>query len=133
MPEPYTYLVLELGWALPPIFLQWFVGWQFLWRQRRAWGLAILLLTVYLSLADSTALGTVWTIAPEKSLGRSIGNVPLEEIVFFLLTNTLVVQSVILLFYARELSEFWLGRVSALKLSRAPARKVPFDRAQDVP
>lgn len=103
MAESFTYLVLELGWALPPIFLQWIVGWRFLKQQRRAWLGSIFGLTLYLSLADSTALGVVWTIAPAKSLGIRFGNVPLEEVLFFLLTNTLVVQSVILMAHVREI------------------------------
>lgn len=107
MPEPFTYLALELGWALPPIVLQWAVGWRFLRREARAWLLGIFLLTVYFVLADSVALGVVWTIHPAKSLGIFFGNVPLEEVVFFLLTNTLVVQSVILIAYARELAQSW--------------------------
>lgn len=111
MPERLTYLALELGWALPPILLQWLVGWHLLWCQRRAWLLGILVLTVYLSLADSTALGIVWTIAPAKSLGIFIGNVPIEEVVFFLLTNTLVIQSVILLVQSRELRQEWRQRI----------------------
>ena len=118
MPEQFTYLALELGWALPPIILQWLVGWQFLWRQRRAWWLAIVVLTVYLSLADSTALGVVWTITPTKSLGIFVGNVPLEEILFFILTNTVIVQSVILASKARKLVQSWQCRVRAINVGR---------------
>lgn len=96
MPERLTYLLLEFGWALPPIILQWFVGWRVLWQQRHIWLSSILVATAYLALADSTALNTVWTINPYKSLGIALGNVPLEEIFFFFLTNTLVVQSFLL-------------------------------------
>ncbi len=112
MPERFTYLALELGWALPPIILQWVVGWKFLQRQRRVWLLAILIPTLYLSLADSTALGLVWTISPAQSLGIVVGNVPLEEIVFFLLTNTLVAQSILLARYGGELSREWQRKLA---------------------
>lgn len=111
MPEPFTYLALELSWALPPILLQWLVGWRLLRQQRRAWLLGIVIPTVYLALADSTALGVVWTIHPAKSLGIYFGNVPLEEVLFFLLTNTLVVQSVILAAKSREVVLGWKQRV----------------------
>ncbi len=126
MPEPFTYLTLVLGWALPPILLQWLVGWRFLRLQRRAWLLGIVIPTVYLSLADSTALGVVWTIHPAKSLGIYFSNVPLEEVLFFLLTNTLVVQSVILARDVRGLLEDWRRRVRTLQLGvpRSPKHRV---------
>ncbi len=114
MPERFTYLALELGWALPPILLQWLAGWRFLQRQRRAWLLGIFIPTVYLSLADSTALGIVWTISPAKSVGLLIGNVPVEELLFFLMTNTLVVQSVILALYFRPLYAELVARLLSL-------------------
>lgn len=117
---------LELGWALPPIFLQWLVGWHFLWRERRAWRLAIFLLTTYLSLADSTALDIAWTITPAKSLGVLLGNVPLEKILFFLLINTPIVQSVILARDVRGLAQDWTRRVHRIHLGeyRSPERTV---------
>ena len=96
MNEHFTYLALELAWALPPIALQWLVGWRSLWERRTLWCLAIIIPTCYLSLADSTALGLVWTINPARSLGLCAGNVPIEEVAFFMLTNTLVVQSILL-------------------------------------
>jgi lycopene cyclase domain-containing protein len=116
MSDHLTYIALELVWALPPIVLQWLVGWRLLQRERRAWLLAILIPTVYLALADSTALGIVWTISPAKSLGIFVGNVPVEEVVFFLLTNTLVVQSVILASKYRLLLQNWKRRVRAVSL-----------------
>lgn len=117
MSDHLTYIALELGWALPPIVLQWLVGWRLLQRERRAWLLGILIPTVYLALADSTALGVVWTISPAKSLGIFVGNVPVEEIAFFLLTNTLVVQSVVLASKYRLLLQSWKARVRAVSTS----------------
>lgn len=115
MAERYTYLALELGWALPPILLQWLVGWRFLNHQRRAWLLGIIIPTIYLSLADSTALGVVWTISPARSLGLLVGNVAAEEILFFLLTNTLVVQTVVLAVDSRSLLRRMGGRLLFLR------------------
>jgi len=111
MDEHFTYLALELGWALPPIVLQWLAGWPFLRQKRLAWCLGILIPTMYLALADSTALGTVWTINPSKSVGLTFGNVPLEEVLFFLLTNTLVVQTIVLAFHANDLRIRMFSRV----------------------
>ncbi len=118
MLEQWTYLALELGWALPPIVLQWIVGWRYLRRQSRAWILAILIPTIYLSLADSTALRTVWTISPAHSLGVMVGNVPIEEIVFFLITNTLVVQSILLARHSQEMVRQFRAWRSTLRLRR---------------
>ncbi len=132
MLEQWTYITLALGWALPPIVLQWVVGWRYLRPQARTWVLAILIPTLYLSLADSTALGKVWTISPTHSLGLMIGNVPVEEIVFFLLTNTLVAQSILLARDSHELiGQFqpWqkqlsvlLGRLDRRNSSRTTSR-----------
>ena len=117
MDERLTYFALLLFWAIPPIVLQWIAGWQWLNQHRRAWLLGILIPTAWLVFADSTALGVVWTIAPAKSTGIFVGNVPLEEIVFFLMTNTLVVQSFLLIYHARELGEHWRKKFVRDKLS----------------
>ena len=95
---PTLYLSLTLVWALPPIIFQLAFGGDILWRHRRAIGLAILLPTLYLSVADALAIdGGTWTINPEKSLNIFLGGVlPIEEAVFFLLTNILVVMGLAL-------------------------------------
>lgn len=97
--QPGTYLALELAWALPPIGLQLAFGADILWAHRRLLALAILPLTLYLSLADALAIGYgTWTINPRQSLGLLLGGIlPVEELVFFLLTNTLVSFGVLLL------------------------------------
>jgi lycopene cyclase domain-containing protein len=88
---PGTYLALELTWALPPIMLQTAVGGDLLWRNRRVVGAALLSMTLYLSAADALAINSgTWTIAPAYSLNLFVGPLPVEELVFFLLTNTLI-------------------------------------------
>lgn len=96
--QPGNYLALELAWALPPIGLQLAFGADILWRYRRLVILAIVSLTLYLSATDALAitLGT-WTINPEKSLNFLIaGLLPIEEFLFFLLTNTLITFGILL-------------------------------------
>ncbi len=91
--SPGTYLALELTWALPPIMLQWALGADILWHYRRLVFTSLGSLVVYLSLADSYAIqmGT-WAIDPAQTLGFHLGNtLPLEEFVFFLLTNSLII------------------------------------------
>lgn len=96
--RPGTYLGLELGWALPPIMLQLIFGADILWHHRRLVLTALLPPTLYLAAADAVAIGAgTWTIDPAQSLGVYLGGVlPLEEFVFFLLTNTLIVFGVTL-------------------------------------
>ncbi len=96
---PATYLGLELVWALPPLALQVAFGGDLLWRRRWLVLAGFLPLTVYLSAADSLAItmGT-WTINPDQSLGILLGGVlPIEEAVFFLLTNLLVTFGTVLI------------------------------------
>jgi putative membrane protein len=90
--QPGIYMGLELVWAVPPIALQLLFGADILWRYRRLVALAIIPLTIYLSMADAIAIaGGIWTISPQKSVGLLLGGIlPVEEFLFFLLTNTLV-------------------------------------------
>lgn len=89
--EPGTYLALTLVWSLPPILLQLGFGADILWHHRRLvlWG--VLPAIVYLSAADALAIvsGT-WTINPARSVGIYLGSLPLEELVFFIVTNVLI-------------------------------------------
>lgn len=96
--QPGIYMGLELVWAVPPIALQLAFGADILWRYRRLVMLAIVPLTLYLSIADAIAIaGGIWTISPQKSVGLLLGGIlPVEEFLFFLLTNTLVTFGVTL-------------------------------------
>lgn len=117
--KPGTYLALELIWALPPIALQLGFGADILWRSRRLVFLTIIPLTLYLSFADALAInwGT-WTIDPAQSLNIYLGGVlPVEEFIFFLLTNTLVTFGIVLVRAEashRRLADL-KNRVNALK------------------
>ncbi len=97
--RPGTYLGLELGWALPPIALQLFFGADILWRYRRLVLATLVPLTLYLSATDFLAIGWgTWTIDPQQSLHILLGGVlPLEEFIFFLLTNVLLTFGVVLI------------------------------------
>ncbi len=96
---PGTYLVLALAWMLPPIILQLAVGADLLWHQRRLVAAALLPPIIYLSAADALAIGSgTWTIDPAQSTGILLGGVlPVEELVFFVLTNTLIVFGMVLM------------------------------------
>jgi lycopene cyclase domain-containing protein len=93
-----TYLLFELTWALPVIAIQWLVGPGCLWASRRLLLSAVGVVTLYLSLADALAItGGIWSISPARTLGLSLGPLPLEEALFFLVTNVMVVQSIVLI------------------------------------
>jgi len=97
--KPGTYMALELAWALPPVFLQLAFGADLLWARWRLVLGGILPLTLYLSVVDSIAikLGT-WTIDPAQSTGWLIGSIlPVEEFIFFLMTNILVTFGLLLI------------------------------------
>jgi len=96
--KEFTYLSLELVWAIPPIMLQLAFGVDILWKQRRLVGFTILSATLFLSGADLIAIGMgTWTIDPAQSTGILLfGILPIEELIFFLLTNILIVFGVTL-------------------------------------
>jgi lycopene cyclase domain-containing protein len=90
--KSFTYLNLILLWAIPPISLQLLYGADLLWQYRRDLFLVIVLSTVYLSAADAIAIfNGVWTISLNTSTGILLGGVlPIEELLFFLVTNILI-------------------------------------------
>ncbi len=92
------YLGLILGWALPPIMFQVGFGGDILWRNRALVMASIIPATAYLGAADSLAIGAgTWKINPENTVGvEVIRNLPLEELLFFFLTNVLLVFGVTL-------------------------------------
>jgi lycopene cyclase domain-containing protein len=106
------YLALILVWALPPIMLQAGFGGDILLRYRPLVLAGIAVPWLYLCAADTLALraGT-WTISPHKTLGLDVlPDLPLEEAVFFLMTNTLLVFGIVLALAeeSRERLEGWL-------------------------
>lgn len=92
------YLGLILGWALPPIMFQTAFGGDILWRHRKLLAASILPATLYLGYADSVAIGEgTWRINPRNTVGIDvIDNLPLEEFLFFFLTNVLLVCGITL-------------------------------------
>lgn len=95
-----TYLGLILAWAGPVLAAQWGYAGREIWARRRPWALGVAVPTLYLWMADTVALGSgIWRISEAHTLGPSLGPLPLEEAVFFLVTNLLVVQGLLLFLY----------------------------------
>lgn len=96
--DPGTYLALEVGWLLLPVIPQMLVGADALWHHRRLVLAGLLPPWLYLCVADFIAIkdGT-WMIDPSQTTGILIGGVlPIEEAIFFLLTNVLIVFGMVL-------------------------------------
>ena len=92
-----TYMGLILAWAMPVLAGQWAYAADALWRRRRALIAVTALSTVYLWIADAVAIKLgIWRIAERFTLGIGIGWLPIEEMTFFLVTNILVVQGLVL-------------------------------------
>jgi len=93
-----VYLGLILVWAGPILALQWLVGGQLLWAAKFAWLMGTLIPTVYLWIADRIAIALeIWTISETYSTGVKLLGLPIEEATFFLVTNLLVVQGLLLI------------------------------------
>lgn len=95
----WNYFVLQVGWlALPPFITQYVWGLDIFLYYRRVWFVGVFVPTVWLIGMDIWAIDTgVWTIDPEQTIPpRLFGILPLEEALFFLVTNLLVVQGIIL-------------------------------------
>lgn len=94
------YLALILAWAPPVLAGMWLYDGGTLWALRKTVFVSTGLPTLYLWVADAIAIRSgIWTISPEYTTGWVLFGLPIEEASFFLLTNLLVVQGVLLLLY----------------------------------
>jgi lycopene beta-cyclase len=95
----WTYLSIILFWAMPPIIIQGLFGADILWHYRNLVFWAIFIPGLYLSLMDIVALTeTTWSISPSQTTGiLFFGILPLEEVVFFFITNILITFGMTLL------------------------------------
>jgi lycopene cyclase domain-containing protein len=115
------YLGSILAWFGIPLALQAAAGADVL-RAARAHRLRGLAITPLLWAGDAVAIHAgAWTIGPAHTVGLGVLGLPLEEAVFFLLTNVLIVNSVVLVSHPqmhRRLAT-WSGRRSAGRPARA--------------
>ena len=94
------YMGLVLTWACPLLAGMWLYDGETLWAHRRTLLYAVGVPTVYLWGADAIAITAgIWTISNTYTLGLAVGNLPVEEATFFLVTNLLVVKGILLLLY----------------------------------
>lgn len=95
----WTYLSIILFWACPALIMQAIFGADILWHYRKLVAGSILIPGIYLSLMDILALKeTTWSISPGQTTGvLFFGILPLEEVLFFFVTNTLLTFGMTLL------------------------------------
>ncbi len=110
--HPY-YLTYLVFWAFPLVGLQWLVGGSILWRRRAVILLVALSTTLWFTLADSVALHAgLWSFATTDLTGIGLGNVPIEEIVFFFVVTLLVTQTLLVIetrAWATQFHGLWLS------------------------
>ena len=95
MQSRWAYLIHLLAWAGPLVLLQLFAVARHYKERTGAVLRAVLppafLVGGYLSLADHLAISAgIWSFGPGKHLGVYLGSVPLEEVLFFVMTSLLV-------------------------------------------
>jgi lycopene cyclase domain-containing protein len=112
--RPWTYLLWLLGPAAPVILLQLLVGGRILARRWMPWAAGVLVPAVYLTAAEAAALQAgIWRLDPGQTLNLFLpGGVPVEELVFFLAANAMIVQGVLLVTSPELRSRWnaWVGR-----------------------
>lgn len=97
----YLYLALILVWVCPVLALHWAVGAAQIWRNWRINALTIIPMTLYLAVVDRYAIGVgIWHITERTSTEIFLFGLPVEEFLFFLLTNVMVVQGLLLFEWA---------------------------------
>lgn len=92
------YLGLILSWSPPLLAGMWLYDGETLWRHRATLLYCVGVPTMYLWIADAFAIHSgIWTISDQYTLGFEFFGLPLEEALFFLMTNLLVVKGILLL------------------------------------
>ena len=116
------YLGLILAWAGPVLLGMWIYAGRFVWRLRRIFLIGVAVPTLYLWIADALAIRMgIWYISDRYSLGIDPLGLPIEEATFFLVTNLLVVQGVLLFLFGDRIAEDWgLLTTTARTSTRTP-------------
>lgn len=97
------YMGLILAWAMPVVLLQFSIGGQHLLKNPVLFLACFFLPTLYLWRADLFAIRDgIWFISEANTIGIAYKELPIEEMIFFLITNIMVVQGLLLFLIMRD-------------------------------
>ena len=97
------YLGWLLLWAGPILAIQWGFGLTYLWAVRRPLVAAIAVPTLYLWIVDRVAIELgIWVISDAHTIGFAPLGLPVEEALFFLVTNLFLVQGLVMYVWLLE-------------------------------
>lgn len=108
----HLYMGLILAWAGPVLLLLWLYAGPLYLAKWRTFLISFALPTLYLWIVDRVAIGLeIWTISDELAYDFDPFGLPIEEALFFLVTNLLVVQGCMLFLYGDLVFErYWARR-----------------------
>lgn len=92
-----SYLGLLLAWAGPLLAVQWALGGDLLWARRRILAAGVVAPTGYLWALDWVGLHLhLWQLSAGRTTGLQLAGLPVEEALFFTLTDLLVIGGLLL-------------------------------------
>lgn len=121
------YLGSLLWWAGPILAIQWGFGLTYLLELRRTVAVAVAVPTLYLWVVDRIAIELgIWVISDAHTTGYAIVGLPVEEALFFLLTNVFIVQGVTMYVWVLDrrpglASTDWVGDRAERLRARLPS------------
>lgn len=85
-----NYFLLLLTFGILPLALLWLAAPRLIWRHRGALVVIVILILLISIPWEVTAINRIWFYSPRVILGPRLFNLPLEEIVFFIIDGLLV-------------------------------------------
>ena len=115
------YLGAILFWAGPILAIQWGFGLTYLLTVWRTVAVAVAVPTVYLWIVDRIAIGLgIWEISSAHTIGISLFGLPVEEALFFLVTNIFIVQGIVMYVWLLERRDELASLVSVFEQTETP-------------
>ena len=118
------YVGMVLVWAAPVFVLQWVYGGHHIVRNLRVVAAAVVPPTLYFASIDRLAIEDgIWVISDELTTGVKVLGLPVEEGAFFLVTNLLVVQGIVLFRWTLSEWRVWAEKYETVgRLTRLAGR-----------